>query len=256
MLFRSGDVTLGDLGFNTIGPADNQNQKQNTYQLVDNLSWSIGKHNIKFGGQYTHFIYPQSFLPRSNGDNWYNFTEFLVDDLVPDVPSRTLRGAGTGSFLGTQSLFAGFVQDDFKFNPRLTLNLGVRYEYWTNPVGSNNQALNSISNVPNVITFGKPGADKNNIGPRIGFAYDPTGKGKTSIRGGGGISYGWKFQNFSSITLPPQLQSEMDETSACSLTAAPAWCTNGGTGFLQNGGLPATYIAPATQAEEIGRAHV
>jgi hypothetical protein len=245
----SGDVTIGDLGFNTIGPGDNSNQKQNTYQLVDSLSWSIGKHMIKFGGQYTHFIYPQFFLPRSNGDNWYSFTEFVVDDLVPDIASRTLRGAGTGSFLGTQSLFAGFAQDDFKLNPRLTLNLGLRYEYWTNPVGSNNQVLNAISSVPNVITFGKPKTDKNNIGPRIGFAFDPTGKGKTSIRGGGGISYGWKFQNFASITLPPQLQSEMDEGSACTLTNAPAWCANGGTSFLQNGGLPATYIAPATQAQ-------
>jgi hypothetical protein len=243
-----GDVTIGDLGFNTIGPSDVQHQHQNTYQLADNVSWAHGKHTFKFGGQYTHFIYPQFFLPRSNGDNWYLTTQTFINDLVPDVPSRTLRGAGTGSFLGTQSLFAGFVQDDFKFNPRLTLNLGVRYEYWTNPVGSNAQALNAISSVPGVITFGEPKTDKNNIGPRLGFAYDPTGRGKTSIRGGGGIAYGWKFQNFASITLPPQLQSEMDETSACSLSNKPAWCTNGGKAFLQNGGLPATYIAPANQA--------
>src|SRR5216683_5637554 len=242
-----GDVTIGDLGFNTIGPSDNTNGKQNTYQLVDHVSWSIGKHTIKFGGEYTHFIDPTFFLPRSNGDNWYNFTEVLIDDLVPDVPSRTLRGAGTGSFLGTQSLFSGFAQDDFKFNPRLTLNLGLRYEYWTNPVGGNAQALNAISSVPGVITFGKPKTDKNNVGPRIGFAYDPTGKGKTSIRGGFGISYGWKFQNFASITLPPQLQSELDETSACTLTPKPSWCATG-TGFLAGGGLPPGYIAPATQA--------
>ncbi|HEX2663856.1 MAG TPA: TonB-dependent receptor [Candidatus Acidoferrum sp.] len=244
-----GDVTIGDLGFNTIGPSDVQHQRQNTYQLADTASWAHGKHTFKFGGQYTHFIYPQFFLPRSNGDNWYLTTQTLINDLVPDVPSRTLRGAGTGSFLGTQSLFAGFVQDDFKFNPRLTLNLGVRYEYWTNPVGSNAQAVNAISSVPGVITFREPRTDKNNIGPRIGFAYDPTGKGKTSIRGGGGIAYGWKFQNFASITLPPQLQSEMNEASACTLSNKPAWCTNGGTAFLQNGGLPATYIAPANQAQ-------
>ncbi len=253
-----GDVTIGDLGFNTIGPSDIQHQQQNTYQLVDNASWAVGKHTFKFGGQYTHFIYPQFFLPRSNGDNWYLTTQRLINDLPPDVRSRTLRGAGTGSFLGTQSLFAGFVQDDFKFNPRLTLNLGLRYEYWTNPVGGNAQALNAISSVPGVITFGKPKTDKNNVGPRIGFAYDPTGKGKTSIRGGGGISYGWKFQNFASITLPPQLQSEMDETSACSLSNKPAWCTSGpvvngmptpGPGFLLDGGLPATYLAPANQAQ-------
>jgi hypothetical protein len=243
-----GDVTIGDLGFNTIGPSDVQHQQQNSYQLLDNVSWSVGKHTFRFGGQYTHFIYPQFFLPRSNGDNWYNTTQVFIDDLVPDVPSRTLRGAGTGSFLGTQSLFAGFAQDDFKFNPRLTLNLGLRYEYWTNPVGSNAQALNAISSVPGVITFGEPKTDKNNVGPRVGFAYDPTGKGRTSVRGGFGVSYGWKFQNFSSITLPPQLQSEMDETSACSLSNAPAWCTNGGKAFLHNGGLPSTYIPPADQA--------
>ena len=253
-----GDVTIGDLGFNTIGPSDNTTSKQNTYQLVDNVSWAHGKHTLKFGGQYNHFIFPQFFLPRSNGDNWYNTLQGLIDDTVPDVKSRTLRGAGSGSFLGTQSLFAAFAQDDFKFNSRLTLNLGVRYEYWTNPVGSNTQALNAISSVPGVINFGIPKTDKNNVGPRIGFAYDPSGKGKTSIRGGGGISYGWKFQNFASITLPPQVQSEMDEVSACTaLSNPPSWCASflannkkgGGTTccFLSGGGLPAQYLPPASQ---------
>jgi hypothetical protein len=253
------DVTIGDIGNNTIGPADNQDQKQNSYQLLDNFSWALGKHTLKFGGVYNHYIYPQFFLPRSNGDYWYSFTEGLIDDQVPDVLSRTLRGAGTGSFLGTQSLFAGYVQDDFRFSPRLTLNLGLRYEYWTNPVGSETQALNSISSVPGVITFRKPKTDTNNFGPRIGFAYDPKGDGKTAVRGGFGISYGWKFQNFSSITLPPQLQSELDTVSACTLTPQPAWCSaflaggsNGGPGtsnFLANGGLPSAYIPPANQAD-------
>ena len=248
------DVTIGDLGFNTFGPSDNQDQKQGSYQILDTVSWFHGKHSVKFGGSYSHFIYPQFFLSRSNGDYWYNTTQVFVNDQVPDVQSRTLRGAGTGSFLGTQSLFAGFVQDDFKVSNRLTLNLGVRYEFWTNPVGSDTQALNAISSVPGVITFAKPKADYNNVGPRIGFAYDPTGRGKWAIRGGAGISYDVKFQNFSSITLPPQLQSELNEPSACTLTPQPSWCAsflaNGGkggtgtSGFLSGGGLPSTYIAP------------
>jgi hypothetical protein len=248
------DITINDLLSGvTVGPADNQSQKQSSYQLSDTFTWNHGKHSFKFGGQYNHFIYPQFFLSRSNSDNQYATANAFINDLLPDNPGRTLRGAGTGSFLGTQSAFYGFVQDDFKFTPRLTLNLGVRYEYWTNPVGASNQALNAISDVPGVITFRNPRTDKNNIAPRIGFAYDPTGSGKTSIRGGFGIAYDVKFQNFASITLPPQLQSELNTDSACTLTPQPAWCTTpNGSGFLQTGGLPATYIPPATQADARG----
>jgi hypothetical protein len=248
------DVAMADLGGYTIGPADFQSQKQNTYQIADTVSWLRGKHSFKFGAQYNHFIYPQFFLPRSFGDNQYDTTEQFINDVVGIVPN-TLRNAGTGSFLGTQSAFYFFGQDDYKLTPKLTLNLGLRYEYWTNPLGASTQTLNAISNVPGVITFGDPATDKNNIAPRIGFAYDPTGSGKTAIRGGFGMAYGVKFQNFASITLPPQLQSELNPVSACTLTPQPLWCATftgadgTGSGFLLNGGLPQTFLPPTTQAE-------
>lgn len=243
------DVTIRELGSTTIGPGDVQHQKQNSYELKDGLSLVLGKHTLKLGGEYTHYIYPQFFLPRSNGDYWYSATQDLVNDHLASVAGRTLRGAGSGSFLGTQSLFAGYLQDDFKLSPRLTLNLGLRYEYWTNPIGGETQALNAISSVPGVITFGKPRTDTNNFGPRIGFSYDPWGNGTTALRGGFGISYGWKFQNFAAITLPPQIQSEMDPKSACGLSAPPSWCgAPNGAGFLAGGGLPSVYLPPADQA--------
>ena len=240
------DITLGDLySGNTTGGADNQHQKQTSYQLRDTLSWVRGKHTFKFGGEYNHFIYPQFFLPRSVGDYAYSTTSNFINDAVPDV--RALRNAGSGYFLGTDSLFAGFVQDDFKVSSRLTLNLGLRYEWWTNPVGDKEWNLNTISNVPGLINFASPNTDTNNFGPRFGFAYDPTGGGKTAIRGGFGISYDVRFQNFDSISLPPQLQSELNQSSACTLTPTPSWCATQ-TGFLAGGGLPPTYVPPADQA--------
>ncbi len=240
------DITLNDLySANTAGVADNQHQKQNSYQARDTVSWVHGKHTFKFGGEYNHFIYPQFFLARSVGDYAYSSTSSFINDSVPDV--RALRDAGSGYFLGTQSLLSGFVQDDFKLSPRLTLNLGARYEYWTNPVGDEQWNNNAISDVPGVITFRTPKTDKNNIAPRIGFAYDPLGKGKMSIRGGFGINYDTRFQNFDSISLPPQLQSELNSSSACSLSPTPSWCATN-SGFLAGGGLPQTYIPPAGQA--------
>src|SRR5439155_17676281 len=128
-----------------------------------------------------------------------------------------------------------------------------RYEYGANPGGSRTQTPNAISNAPGVITFGDPKTDKNSFAPRVGFAYDPWGSGKTSIRGGFGISYDVKFQNFASITLPPQLQSELNPSSACGLATPPSWCASPtGAGFLAGGGLPQVYVPPADQLHARG----
>src|SRR5689334_6299575 len=75
-----------------------------------------------------------------------------------------------------------FIQDDWRVTPRFTLNLGLRYEYQRNPDPVNVNPL--LPQTANRVS------DKNNFGPRVGFAYDLTGDGKTSLRGGWGIYYG------------------------------------------------------------------
>jgi hypothetical protein len=235
------DITINNLARLQTGPTDDQFNKQDSYQLVDNLTYTRGKHTFKQGFEYRHYISPSFFLSRSNGDYVYNSLTEFINDQVPGNSGQTLRNAGNGNFAGTQSAFYGFVQDDFKVTPRLTLNLGVRYEYWTNPSGSNQQALNALADVPGVVQFRKPKTDTNNIAPRFGFAWDPTGAGKWSVRGGFGIAYDVKFLNFASISLPPELQSELNEASSCTLSPQPSWCTTR-TGFLAGGGLPAVYV--------------
>jgi hypothetical protein len=82
-----------------------------------------------------------------------------------------------------------FFQDDWKATPRLTLNLGLRYDYQDNPSPYTNLLQPVGKYVPLAQMSNRP-SDKNNLGPRIGFAYDPYGKGKTVIRGGFGMYYG------------------------------------------------------------------
>jgi len=232
---------LDDLNNLTIGPNDTQRSLQNEYQIVDNQTYQWDRHTLKWGAEYRHYISPTFFLSRSHGEYDYPLTQDLVNDIVPGNAGNTLRGAGSGLFSQNQNSFYWFLQDDFKVTPRLTLNLGLRYEFNSNFASSKTQALNAISNVPGVIEFHDPTTQKNNYAPRFGFAWDPTGSAKWAVRGGFGIAYGRTFGNLPQLALPPQYQTEENEVLVCAaFNPAPSWCTTG-TAFLANGGLPATY---------------
>jgi len=233
-----------------IGPEGNSPQSNviNTYQFLDNMSYLRGKHAFKWGAQWMHWIAPNNFLPRERGEWDYANINELANDYVPTGLNRALRGAGSGFFAGNQNGIYWFVQDDWKITSRLTLNLGLRYEYNGVPRDDALQNLNSISNLPGVFQFRTPPADLNNWAPRLGLAYDPFGDGKWAVRAGFGISYDVTPQNFPSISLPPQLQTEQNPALTCTLPGAPAWCadyTGGsglGQGFLQGGGLLAVNV--------------
>jgi len=262
------NVYVTELSNFQVGPDGNspQNSGQNVYQLTEQITHSRGAHTLKFGAESRRWIAPGGFLPRDRGEWQYSNLSNLVSDTVPIDFAK--RGAGSGRTDGNQSAFFGFFQDDFKVTPRLTLNMGLRYEWFGVPYLATLQQQNAIANCPDCrsqylpegFNFRVPKSDRNNFAPRLGFAWDPTGEGKWSVRGGFGVSYDVIAQNFPSLQLPPQLQSEQDPDITCGLPGRPSWCAGynsqvyagggqTGAGFLQNGGLLSVNIPPANQAE-------
>ncbi len=188
------NLTITELGSIDVGPDPNAPQYavQNTYQLTDNLSWVKGNHSLKFGIDLRKQIDPQKFIQRSRGDYIWDTLDGFVNDQVPDFGQRSFGAVG---YSGDDKMYGWFVNDIWKIRQNLSLNLGLRYEYLTVPFGWSQQTLNSIADVPGLITFGNPQAPKKDFMPRIGFAYSPGKSGNTSIRGGFSMGYDVLYDN-------------------------------------------------------------
>ncbi|MGA8029390.1 MAG: TonB-dependent receptor, partial [Bryobacteraceae bacterium] len=215
------------------GPNPNAPQYtvQNLYQLTDNLSWTKGNHSLKFGFDGWSSISPSSFTQRSRGDYEWSFLSDYLYDNNPDFLAQ--RGLGNVTYYQNQQLLGFYGNDNWKITPNFTVNLGLRYEYLTVPLGENTQDLNASASVPGLIAFKSPTTQKTDFMPRVGVAYSPGTSGKTSIRAGFGITYDVLYDNLGTLSLPPQLSTTVDVTG---LNA---------TGFLAGGGIPANaQVAP------------
>jgi Carboxypeptidase regulatory-like domain/TonB dependent receptor len=230
-----------------FGPDPNAPQYtiQNTYQLNDGLNWTKGKHSFQFGFDGFSWISPQSFVQRSRGDYEWSFLSDYMFDYYPDYIAQ--RSLGGQEYSGNQYLYGVYGNDSWKLLPNFTVNIGLRWEYLTVPIGEQLQTLNQVSSVPGLIVFNKPQPQKDAFMPRIGIAYSPGTSGKTSIRAGFGENYDVLPDNFGLLTEPPQFTTTVDCTSGpatgCSALGGP------GSGFLANGGiLPNTSVGTPTVA--------
>ena len=218
---------------------------ENLAQLQDNITKTIGRHTIKAGYNVVDVILSGFFVQRARGDYDYSTLEQYLLDQQPDggslsgVSGERSVGVASGVPFGFVS-HAAFVNDDFRFTPKLTLNLGLRYEYVTIPVGSRAQQFDAAASVPGVITFAKPKSDKKNFAPRVGFAYSPGTGGIWSIRGGFGISYDNTYINLNQNSSPPYYQTTVDVDP-----------NNPVTNFLANGGLKASLTGAAPSVADL-----
>ncbi|MBV8812615.1 MAG: TonB-dependent receptor, partial [Acidobacteriaceae bacterium] len=188
----------------------------NTFDYADTLAYSVGKHTIRFGFEGRQY--------QINQFNNFASRGFLLYNTFADI----LKGNILEEFTGTGQTYrdfrahdlSGFVQDDFKVTPRLTLNLGLRYDYLSPSTDKRDRLGNFDPSRldPTTLAIGGPGlingfilpaganfgsikgtpgvsdstfsiANNLNFAPRVGLAWDPVGDGKTAIRAGYGIYY-------------------------------------------------------------------
>lgn len=184
---------------------------QNTYQIVEGMSFTTGDHTIKFGGTILRrqvdlfrpnrgkgffFLYGNGEAGNCGGSstNEGGTTRFEQADLLIGFACNYQVGPPFGT-VGTRTWENGFFgQDDWRVTRKLTLNLGLRYEYFTNPTEQYGRQANfNVTSGRLVLAADENDSltetDKNNFSPRVGFAYNLTGEGKSVIRGGYGIFY-------------------------------------------------------------------
>jgi hypothetical protein len=202
---RTGYSQLGEAGFLPDAKGSD------TFQLNDGVTWIKGKHFVRAGGEFRWVRSRYHIWGNARGSFTFNgaFTGNAIADFLLGDPSSA---AITSVFIGDlrYKYYGGYVNDDWKITPKLTLNLGIRYEYWNPPYERNNLQSNFIVGpnkliyVNNVVPPSTPaslaenvpdGVDnrglvanhRNNWAPRGGFAYQLLRN--TVIRAGGGVFY-------------------------------------------------------------------
>jgi Carboxypeptidase regulatory-like domain/TonB dependent receptor len=172
-------------------------------EIFDNVSKTIGKHTLHFG--------PQIRINRNN--EWLRPQQTYDYATIPDLETNgvfVLQKIGYPGFVGNRnSNWDFYLQDDWKVSRTLTLNLGLRYDYNTVWATGPNQGQNFDVATQSLLPLNQPAytAPKGDLAPRIGFAWDPFGKGKTVIHGYAGIFYNPMHFNFATTTNVPALAS-------------------------------------------------
>jgi len=177
-------------------------------QIVDHISYTAGKNAIKFGGELHYNKVNNASYGNARGS--ITFLGTVVSPGPPPPTNPTILSSQLEDFFGgapfkssveignpTLQLhnwaFAGFVQDDYRATKNLTLNFGVRYEFSSVPQEAHNLLGNFDPNI-GLVQVGHGisslyNSDHKNFGPRMGFAWDIGGKGRTVLRGGGGLIF-------------------------------------------------------------------
>jgi hypothetical protein len=159
------------------------------YDFIDQVSYLRGKHSFKFGGELRRDLVHQATYRGGRGRIKFN----SLEDFLSGAPANAGFLAGDPTRNISQWLYSGYAQDDWRITKKVTLNLGLRYEFQAVPTEANNLFGNWEPSVgleqvgKNISSLYNP--DHKNFSPRFGIAWDVTGKGTTVVRAGGSVVY-------------------------------------------------------------------
>jgi outer membrane receptor protein involved in Fe transport len=173
------------------------------YHVIDNFSWKLNKHDLKFGYEFRRTTVDQFFDAGYRGR--------LDFDTLGDFLSGTLSGGraarGDSNRNTFQNSHATYLQDTFRWSPQLTFNAGVRWDYF-GVIDEKDHLLSNFDPAVGLVQVGSAGLprlynrDWNNFSPRLGFAWNVKGDGKTVVRAGWGLFYDAFSQDFFAGQLP------------------------------------------------------
>jgi hypothetical protein len=231
--------SLNGATFKLGGNWPKYNGPDGSLQILEHISLLRGKHTFKFGGEIIRDTSDPFVTMNAKGLIKFGTIENFLTGTVKQ--SGSLIQAGDPQRYLHDYSYAGFVQDDWRVMPKLMLNLGVRYELTTVLKDRNNQLGNFDPNSPTgfaqvgVNGFTTPyNVDGDNFSPRVGFAWDIQGNGKTVLRGGGSIMY----EQIPIITLTAvgnQLGLNQIPTGAQLIVCSANPCANGSTQIIKSG---------------------
>lgn len=215
--FNNGAPQTTVTGYVVVGGPTNlpQGRHDNNYNLVENLTWVKGAHSLKFGFDFRHVLFNSFFTNFGRGAFVFDgtFTGNAVADLLLGLPRQADRNSGEPFHNAISTISGYYLQDNWKVTPRLTLDLGLRYELDPPPTervnkiasfdprtgtllvaGGREAFVNPVTKLLEIRARPDVGrrlwdTDRNNFGPRAGLAWRPFGGTSTVIRAGVGTFY-------------------------------------------------------------------
>jgi Carboxypeptidase regulatory-like domain/TonB dependent receptor len=234
----------------------------NFYSVRDVYSWMKGRHAVKLGGEVSLDKDIQQTLLNNYGVFSFNssVTKNALADFEIGIPNSVSQDAPVTGYTNSWN-YAFFAQDDYRVLPRLTLNLGLRWDIQTPPTDPLNRATTYIPGVQSTVNptapvgqlfYGDSGVERgvipvrwHHISPRVGFAWDPWGDGKTSVRAAAGVFYGsisgneWNtLTNFEPFAIRLSFSNTSAKTTATGIPLG-ASLSNPYTNYV--GGAPFPY---------------